>query len=154
MTMLELRSRHLFTMTVLLEPAQLDGPTPYGHRRVVIIRGGSFEGERLRGALLPGGGDWVIGRSDGSLALDVRLTLKTDDGAPILMTYRGYRHGPPEVLARLAKGETIDPSLYYFRIIPLFETADERYGWLNNLIAVGIGERRSDGPRYTVHEIL
>ncbi|MGD9536156.1 MAG: DUF3237 domain-containing protein [Alphaproteobacteria bacterium] len=152
--MLELRSRHLFTITVLLEPAQLDGPTPYGHRRIVPIRGGTFEGERLRGVLLPGGADWVLSRPDGSLALDVRLTLKTDDGAPVFMTYRGYRYGPPDVLARLNKGETVDPSLYYFRINPLFETADPRYAWLNNLVAVGIGERLPEGPRYTVHEIL
>ncbi len=152
--MLELRSRPLFVMTVLLEPAQHDGPTPYGHRRIVIIRGGHFEGERLRGVLLPGGGDWVLGRTDGSLALDVRLTLKTDDGASILMTYRGYRQGPPDVLVRLAKGEAVDPSLYYFRINPLFETASERYAWLNNVVAAGIGERLAEGPRYTVHEIL
>lgn len=152
--MLDLRSRHLFTMTVLLEPAQLDGPTPYGHRRIVIIKGGHFEGERLRGVLLPGGGDWVLGRADGSLALDVRLTLKSDDGASILMTYRGYRQGPPEVLARLAKGEAVDPSLYYFRINPLFETASERHAWLNNVVAVGVGERLAEGPRYTVYEIL
>ncbi len=104
--------------------------------------------------LLPGGGDWVLGRPDGSIALDVRLTLKTDDGASILMTYRGYRQGPPDVLARLAKGEAVDPSLYYFRINPLFETASERYAWLNNVVAVGVGERLADGPRYTVHEIL
>lgn len=150
----ELRSRPLFTMTVLLEPAQLDGPTPFGHRRIVIIRGGHFEGEKLRGVLLPGGGDWVLGRADGSLALDVRLTLKTDDGASILMTYRGYRQGPPDVLARLTKGEAVDPSLYYFRINPLFETASERYAWLNNVVAVGVGERLAEGPRYAVHEIL
>ncbi len=152
--MLELRSRHLFTMTVLLEPPQLDGPTPFGHRRIVIIKGGDFEGEKLRGTLLPGGGDWVLIRGDGSLALDVRLTLKTDDGATILMTYRGYRQGPPEVLARLNRGEAVDPSLYYFRINPLFETPSDKYAWLNNVVAIGLGERLAAGPRYTVYEIL
>lgn len=152
--MLELRSRPLFTMTILLEPAQFDGPTPFGRRRIVIIRGGSFEGEKLRGAVLSGGGDWVLIRNDGSLALDVRLTLKTDDGAAILMTYRGYWQGPPDVVARLAKGEAVDPSLYYFRINPLFETASDKYAWLNNVVAVGVGERLADGPRYTLYEIL
>jgi hypothetical protein len=151
--MLELRTRHLFTMTVLLEPPQLDGRTPYGHRRIVIIRGGTFEGERLNGTLLPGGGDWVLIRPDGSLALDVRLTLRTAEGAAVLMTYRGYRHGPPAVIERLNRAEVVDPALYYFRINPLFETADERYAWLNNVVAVGIGERLAAGPRYTVYEV-
>lgn len=152
--MLALNSRHLFTMTIELEPPQLDGKTPHGHRRIVIIKGGRFEGERLKGTILPGGGDWVLIRNDGSLALDVRLTLKTDDGAAILTTYRGYRHGPADVLERLNRGELVDPSLYYFRVNPLFETPDPRYGWLNNLVAVGIGERLAAGPRYTVHEVL
>lgn len=152
--MLEIKTRHLFTMTITLEPPQLDGKTPYGHRRIVIIKGGTFEGERLRGTILPGGGDWVLIRNDGTLALDVRLTLKTDDGAAIFTTYRGYRHGPKDVIERLNRGEAVDPSQYYFRINPLFETADERYGWLNNLVAVGAGERLPAGPRYTVHEVV
>jgi len=152
--MLQLKMRHLFTMTITLEPPQLDGKTPYGHRRIVIIKGGTFDGERLKGAILPGGGDWVLVRNDGTLVLDVRLTLKTDDGASILTTYRGYRHGSKDVIERLNKGEAVDPSLYYFRINPLFETADERYGWLNNVVAIGAGERLPAGPRYTVYEVL
>ncbi|MBM3483269.1 MAG: DUF3237 domain-containing protein [Alphaproteobacteria bacterium] len=151
---MQLKMRHLFTMTITLEPPQLDGKTPYGHRRIVIIKGGTFDGERLKGAILPGGGDWVLIRNDGTLVLDVRLTLKTDDGASILTTYRGYRHGSKDVIERLNKGEAVDPSLYYFRINPLFETADERYGWLNNVVAIGAGERLPAGPRYTVYEVL
>jgi hypothetical protein len=86
--------------------------------------------------------------------LDVRLTLITDDDAVILMSYRGIRTGPPEVLARLAGGERVDPSEYYFRIVPSFETGDERYAWLNSVIAIGTGDRVPEGPVYTIYEVL
>ncbi len=152
--MMELRSQHLFTMTALVDSGHRLGETPLGKRRIVTVTGGQFEGERLSGRLLPGGGDWLLERADGVSVLDVRLTLQTDDGALIYMTYRGLRHGPPEVLARLAKGEAVDPGSYYFRASPVFETADDRYGWLNRIVCVAVGERPPEGPRYTVYEIL
>jgi hypothetical protein len=70
------------------------------------------------------------------------------------MSYRGLRHGPPDVVARLEKGETVDPASYYFRINPLFETAAPNYDWINRVVAVGIGHRRADGPIYNVFEVL
>jgi hypothetical protein len=152
--MMELRSQHLFTLTALVDPPQTLGQTPLGGRRIVTVTGGQFEGERLSGQVLPGGGDWLLERADGVFVLDVRLTLRTDDGALIYMTYGGLRHGPPEVLARLATGEPVDPGSYYFRTTPGFETADERYSWLNRIVSVAIGERPPEGPRYTVYEIL
>jgi hypothetical protein len=88
------------------------------------------------------------------LQLDVRLTLKTEDGALIGMTYRGFRHGPPAVIERLNRGETVDPSGYYFRIAPLFETSAPRYDWLNRIICVGTGHRLPQGPVYRVFEVL
>lgn len=84
----------------------------------------------------------------------MRLTLQTDDGAAIYMFYRGYRHGPEDVLQRLANGEEVDPSGYYQRAAPFFETGDERYAWLTRTIAVASGWRRPDGPSYRVYEIL
>lgn len=152
---MELRSRPLFVLEADLDPPQVNEPTPAGVRKIVAVNGGRFAGERLRGCVLPAGGaDWALVRNDGSLVLDVRLTLETDDGARIFMSYRGVRHGPPAVLARLARGEPVEPSEYYFRIVPAFETGAAAYAWLNNIIAVGIGERLAVGPRYSVFEIL
>jgi hypothetical protein len=86
--------------------------------------------------------------------LDARLVLKTDDEALITMTYLGIRHGPADVIARIDKGEMVDPESYYFRINPLFETAAPKYEWINRVLAVGIGHRQADGPIYSVFEIL
>jgi hypothetical protein len=89
------------------------------------------------------------------LEQDVRLTLRTNDGAFIYVRYSGMRHGSPEVMARLAKGENVDASEYYFRVAPIFETGAERYAWLNKILAIGVGERLPQNTiRYTVFEIL
>jgi hypothetical protein len=148
-------TRELFVLEAVLDRPQLMEETPYGMRKIVPVLGGTFSGERLRGVILPGGGhDWAMTRGDGALVLDVRLVLETDDGAHIMMTYRGIRTGAPEVLARIAAGEHVDPAEYYFRIIPFFETGSEKYGWLNRIVCVGFGDRVKAGPRYTVHEVL
>jgi len=146
--------RHLLTLTAHLAAPQMIANTPIGGRKIVMVIGGSFEGERISGKVLPGGGDWALTRADGSLVLDVRLTLETEEGDLIFITYRGVRHGPDAVMKRLSAGEAVDPSEYYFRIAPLFETASERYGWLNRIICVGAGERLKQGPRYTIFEML
>jgi hypothetical protein len=93
-------------------------------------------------------------RGDGTTALDVRLNLKTDDGALISMTYRGIRHGPDDVMQRMNKGEVVDAASYYFRTNPLFETAATKYDWINRVVAIGLGHRRADGPVYSVFEVL
>ncbi len=136
----------LFVMRLDVRPMQVLGATPAGVRRVGIVSGGSFAGERLSGEVLGGGNDWQVLRGDGVLTLDVRLVLKTKDGATIGMTYDGLRHGPPEILARIDAGETVDPASYYFRIAPRFETASPDYGWLNRTLAIGCGHRQTDGP--------
>ena len=104
--------------------------------------------------MLEGGSDWQSVRSDGSTTLDVRLVLKTHDGALIGMTYGGVRHAPADVIARLEKGEAVDPESYYFRIAPTFETASRAYAWLNSITAIGTGHRTSGGPVYSVFEVL
>lgn len=151
---LPLETRPLAILTAKLAPAQGLGNTHAGNRKIVPVLGGSLIGPRITARILPGGGDWALTRADGVLVLDVRLTLETSDGALIYCTYHGQRHGPPEVMARLGRGEKVDPSEMYFRIAPQFETADERYAWLNRLLAVGIGERLPAGPRYHLHEVL
>ncbi len=150
----EIRLEHLLTVRFDVSAPRSLGQTPFGERRIVHITGGSFEGPQLRGTVLPEGGDWLLLRSDGVLQLDVRATLQTDDGALIYMTYRGFRHGPAEVIDRLNRGEAVDPSTYYFRTAPFFETGDERYAWLNRTICVSTGERLPSGPVYTVYQVL
>jgi Protein of unknown function (DUF3237) len=148
------RTRPLFVMHLNVRPLLVVGATPGVNRRIGLVPGGSFEGERLSGQVLDGGSDWQAIRSDGSTTLDVRLVLKTHDDAMIAMTYRGVRHGPADVISRLERGETVDPASYYFRITPMFETAAGAYDWLNRILAVGIGHRPPDGPVYSVFEVL
>ena len=141
-------------LQVVVAPLQKVGLVPHGTRVIAPIAGGSFEGPRLRGKVLPGGGDWTLARSDAVLELDLRITLETDDGALISMTSFGLRHGPPDTLAALGRGESVDPSKYYFRTTPRFETSAAPYEFLNRLIAVASGDRRPTGPIYTINEIL
>jgi hypothetical protein len=148
------RTRPLFVMHLTVRPLVLVGATPGVDRRVGLVSGGSFKGERLSGQVIDGGSDWQALRADGSTTLDVRLVLKTDDDALIAMTYRGVRHGPADVIACMERGEAVDPEMYYFRINPVFETAAITYDWLNRILGVGIGHRQPDGPIYSVFEVL
>lgn len=119
------------------------GPAPLGERRVVGILGGTFEGPGLRGEVLPGGADWQIARGDGVLDLDARYVLKEQGGALIRVVSQGYRHGPPEVLASLARGEEVNPAKYFFRTVMRFETGARELEWLNRAIAVATAERKA-----------
>ncbi len=152
--MAEIRTRHIFSLRLQVSGMQQVGATPSGNRRIGLVAGGTFEGDRLRGTVLPGGADWLMGRADGSTTLDVRLVLQTHDGAAIGMTYRGMRHGPAEVMDRLNRGEKVDAASYYFRTSVAFETAAQQYDWLNRIIAVGTGDRPPEGPVYDVFEVL
>jgi len=153
-TLAILRTRPLFVMQLNVRELLIVGATSGAHRRVGMVFGGSFGGERMSGEVLDGGNDWQTLRSDGSLTLDVRLVLKTKDDALIAMTYRGIRHGPPGVVQRIEQGEVVDPASYYFRINPLFETAAAKYDWLNRVVGIGIGHRQVAGPIYSVFEVL
>jgi hypothetical protein len=153
--MKELKSRHLLTITMKLAPTLELGTTPAGNRRVFTVSSGQFVGDRLRGEVLSqAGSDLLLVRADGSSQQDVRLILRTDDGALILMTYRGVRHASPEVSARIARGEEVAPSDYYLRTAPFFETSSPKYAWLNKIVSVAIGERQHDGVKYEIFEIL
>jgi uncharacterized protein DUF3237 len=152
--MTDVRTTLLFQISLKTGQPQTLGKTPLGDRRIVPVTGGVFEGPKLKGTVEPGGSDWILLRPDGALQLDVRLSLKTDDGALIGMNYRGYRHGPLAVIDRLNRGEAVDPSEYYFRIAPLFETSSPRYDWLNRIVAIGLGHRPPEGPVYRVFEVL
>jgi len=149
-----MESRLLMNLEVTLAAAQRVGAAPHGTRVMVPIATGQFEGPRLRGKVLPGGGDWTLLRADGVLELDLRVTLETDDGALVDLRSFGLRHGPPEVIAALGRGERVEPSAYYFRTLPRFETGHPSYAFLNRILAVATGNRRAEGPLYTIHEIL
>ena len=146
--------RNLFRAEIALAAPQELGATPLGRRRIIGITGGRFAGERLSGRVLPGGADWQVIRSDGVADLDARYTLETTDGALIYVRNRGYRHGPRDILDRLAAGESVDPSLYYMRTTPLFETGDARYAWLNRVVCVASGARRAAAVELEVFELL
>jgi len=138
-----------------LPPTLELGATPAGSRRVFTVSGGQFVGERLRGEVLPqAGSDLLLVRADGSAQQDVRLILRTEDGALILMTYRGVRHASQEVNERIARGERVSGSDYYLRTVPFFETSSAKYAWLNKIVSVAVGERQPDGVTYEVFEIL
>jgi len=149
-----LNLRPLFRAEITLAAPQELGATPLGRRRVIPITGGSFRGERLSGRVLPGGADWQVIRADGVADLDARYTIQTGDGALIYVRNKGYRHGPDEVMKRLAAGEAVDPTLYYMRTTPWFETGDARYAWLNRIVCVGTGARRAAAVELEVFEVL
>ena len=150
-----IQTRPLFEMRLQVPQIVDIGDTPLGRRRIATVTGGSFQGERLRGEVVGApGGDWLLQRNDGVTVLDVRLLLRTDDGEHIYMSYRGVRHGPADVMARLAAGEPVDPKAYYFRIAPVFETAAKKYEWTNKIVAVGTGRREPSGPIYSIEEVL
>ena len=149
-----LSEKPIFVITSTLAGIQKLGNTPYGERRIINILGGAVEGEKLNGKVLPGGADWQIVRADGVVHLTARYTVETETGGQILVNSEGYRHGPPEVMARLARDETVDRSLYYFRAFMRFETADPAAAWLNRILAVGYGARENRAVRLDVHEVL
>ncbi len=150
-----MNTRLLMTMHVKVGTLLNIGAVPHGTRRTAPLGGGTFEGPRLRGTILAGSSaDWQLLRSDGILEMDLRFTLRTDDGALISMSAFGLRHGPPEFIAAIGRGDTVDPSSYYFRTLPRFETAHPAYSFLNRLIAVASGDRRPEGPIYTIHEVV
>lgn len=146
--------RHLFTLEVRVDALQDIGAWPDVRRRVGPISSGRFDGERLSGRILPGGSDWQTLSDDGGVYLDARVMLETEVGEAIGMTFGGVRRGPPEVMARLARGEAVDPEEYYFRIHAAFNTAASGLKWLNQTIAVGAGHRLPSGPVYNLFEVL
>jgi hypothetical protein len=153
----ELTATHLFDIVVDLNPRLNFGAGPVGQRVLFGAAKGSFEGPRLRGEVLAGGGDWAVFRADGVMMLDVRLTLRTHDDALIYMTYGGRWATPKELRSQMAdpvKRYQVDPAKYYFRTNPLFETGAEQYGWLNNVVCAGKGYLVEGAVAYKIFEIL
>ncbi len=151
--MADLVTELLFEISVNLEPPLVVGPTPNGDRRIRLISGGRFTGPKLRGEVLPGGGDWLLLRPDGARTLDVRLTLRTEDGHLIYAISRGILDISPENYQRIAAGEEIDPAQYYFRTTPLFEAAAAELDWLNRVVAVSVGRLTKTTVVQTIYAV-
>jgi hypothetical protein len=128
------------------------GDVSRGRRRIVPLTGGAFCGPELNGKLLPGASaDWQIVLQDGTALGDIRYTLQTDGGALLYVQSRGVRHGSPEVLERLGRGEDVDASEYTFRTSTQIETASRELDWLNTGVFVGVGGRRPGGVIYETY---
>ena len=133
--------RHVCDLEVELDPIREMGQGRAGQRRIIPIRGGRVSGPHLNGRISDSGADWQTIFPDGLAELNTRYSLETEDGAIIEIINYGYRHGPPEVIAAIARGEEVDPASYYMRTHARLETGDPRYGWVNRTLFVGSGAR-------------
>jgi hypothetical protein len=149
----ELSATKIAHVRVELDPVLTVGPTAQGLRRIIPIVGGSIEGERLRGQILPGGADWQLVDDTGTAYIDTRYTARTTDGALVYLATTGVRHGPPEVLERVAAGEPVDPREYYFRVGVRLEAGDARYAWLARTLFVAYAARFADAVVYDLYAL-
>jgi hypothetical protein len=141
----------VFEVRVAVAPPLVVGESSHGLRRIVPILGGSIEGPRLSGEVLQGGADWQYVRPDGVLSLEARYTIRTTNGALIQVINRGLRHGPPEVMERIFRGEAVAAEEYYFRSVAEFEAPRGPHEWLNKALFVGIAERQRDAAIVRFH---
>ena len=151
------RLRHLFTLRAELNERIDAGPGPLGRRSYNRVGVGTIEGERLRGVMAAGSGDWMLTRPDGVNVIDARIMMVTDDGAAIYMRYEGRVAIPPAILDQArdpGRRGDLDPTAYYLRSIPVFETGAADYAWLNDIVAVGAGRLTPEGLAYEVFEVL
>jgi hypothetical protein len=132
---------------------ELGQTSDLGKRRIIPITGGEFEGPNFKGKILNNGADWQVLTKDGLAIIDTRYLLQTDDGALVYLQTKGYRYGPPEVMEKVAKGEVVDASLYYFRVYMQFETSSPKYDWLNRAMAIGFAMRLGQAVVYDAYLI-
>ena len=142
-----------FEVRVRVAPPLIVGQSSHGLRRIVPILGGRCSGPLLEAEVLPGGADWQVVRPDGVLQLEARYTLRTADDALVQVINRGLRHGPPEVLERIFRGEAVDPAAYYFRTVAEFEAPQGPYEWLNRALFLGEAERRREEAIVKFHRV-
>jgi hypothetical protein len=142
-----------FTVDLVAPVWELGETNDLGKRRIIPITGGRFEGPLLNGEILNNGADWQVVTADGLAIIDTRYLLKADDNSLVYLQTKGYRYGPPDVMAEVAKGNPVDPNKYFFRLYMTFETSSEKYGWLNRAMAVGyamrLGKRSSMTPTWS-----
>ncbi len=131
-------------LRVSLAPMLELGSRSSGNRCSVPITGGTFRGPGIAGNVLPGGADWQFVESDGLTFVEAQYVIETEDGVRIEVNNRGVRHGPPDIMARLAAGESVHPGEYYFRTAPSFYPPSGKYEWLKRSVYLGVGERYAD----------
>lgn len=136
----------------LAEPLEVGG-VALGTRRVIGITGGRVDGPELRGEILDGGADWQLVAGDGTAIIDTRYTLRTEGGSLVTIATRGFRHGPPEVLARIAAGEEVPPAAYYFRVTATLESADPALAWVNHTVFVAVAGRQARSVTYRLYAL-
>jgi hypothetical protein len=146
--------RFAFAIKAKVGPVQDLGQTARGHRRIIDILGGEVHGPRLEGEILPGGADWQIVRSDGTIEVVARYTIRSTSGAVVYVQNEGLRVASPEILARMAQGELLPPGSYHFRTAPRFETAEPSLKWLERSTFVGVATRAPERIAIGFHEVL
>jgi hypothetical protein len=141
----------VFEVVAQVDQPLVIGQTSHGLRRVIPILGGTVSGPRLQGTVLPGGADWQFVRPDGVLSLEARYTIRTSEGTLVSVTNRGMRHGPPEIIERITRGEPVPAGSYYFRTVAEFEAPLGPLEWLNKGLFLGLAERKPDAALVRFH---
>ena len=141
-------------MLVNLAPIRELGKGRAGKRRIIPIVGGRVSGSSLNGKILNVGADWQTVFQNNLAELDTRYAMETDDGATIEIVNYGFRHGPPDVIAAIARGDSVDPHTYYMRTHARLETGDERYAWVNKSLFIGVGARHEASVKMRLYQIL
>lgn len=153
--MQELVTRHIgdLVLEVAFAESINIGQLAQGRRVVAPIVAGKFEGPNLAAKLLPRGHDWAMFQNDGSMRIDVRLSLQTEKGDAIYVAYEGWMKAAPAVMARFLQGEQLQPEEYYLRTVVRFECSADHLSWLNDTIFVGVGEQLPTGVKYSVYQV-
>lgn len=149
-----LATKYVFSLAIKVGAPIVAGDTGHGVRRVIPVLGGEVHGPGMKGAIFPAGADFQTIRPNGFTELEAKYAFEMDDGAVIYIENIGIRFGPKQLLDRIAKGETVDPALIYFRSVPRFETGAENYRWLMENLFVGVGARYPDRVELDVHQVL
>jgi len=154
--MSDLKTEFLCTLAAHVDWRQVIdlGATPHGIRQIIYIKGGTFEGPKIKGTVLPGGGDWFVRRADQMVEVDVRCVLRTDDNHLIYCRLRGINEMTSEVAIKAITGQSVDSSKYYFRVTAVIETGSKKYEWLNRIVAVGVGNLMPAGFEYKIYMVL
>ena len=150
----QLSTKYVFTITARIGEVTSAGETGHGVRRIIPILGGEVRGAEVNGKVCAFGADFQIIRPNGFTELEAKYAFEMDDGAVVYIENIGIRFGPKELLDRIAKGESVDPALIYFRSVPKFETGAEEYRWLMENLFIGVGARHPDRVVIDVHQVL
>jgi len=154
--MIEVGLEHAFTMRVSLSERMHMGKTPRGYARGFVgVKGGTIDGPRLQGEIVPDtGGDYPFIYDDGSATFEAKYFLRASDGTLILLHNRGFRHGPKDRLDALLRGEEVDPGAIYFRLNPRFEVPeDSPHVWMTKTVFIGVGNRKKDHSVFTYYAV-